>query len=68
MHYANGYVALVDASPEEYKERGVFKIPGSTNESWAHPVVIGGKLYVRDKTAVWCYDIRARGSSTDERR
>jgi outer membrane protein assembly factor BamB len=60
MHYANGYVALVEASPQAYKEHGVFKIPGATSNSWAHPVVAGGKLYLRDKDVLWCYDVRAK--------
>jgi outer membrane protein assembly factor BamB len=58
MHYDNGYVALVEASPKAYTEHGVFKIPNSTNNSWAHPVVVGGKLYLREKDVVWCYDVR----------
>src|SRR5262249_27528573 len=58
MHYDNGYVALVEASPKAYKEHGVFKIPNSANNSWAHPVVVGGKLYLREKEILWCYDVR----------
>ena len=60
MHYENGYVALVEANPKAYVEHGVFKIPNSTNNSWAHPVVVGGKLYLRDKETLWCYDVTAR--------
>ncbi len=60
MHYDNGYVALVEVNPKTYKEVGSFKIPNSTRESWSHPVVIDGKLYVRDKTILWCYDVKAK--------
>jgi outer membrane protein assembly factor BamB len=55
--YANGYVALVEANPDGYQERGGFKIPNSTSNSWNHPVVVGGRLYLRDKDILWCYDV-----------
>jgi outer membrane protein assembly factor BamB len=60
MHYANGYVALVEANPKMYAEHGVFKIPNATRDSWSHPVVVGGKLYLREQEAVWCYDVAAK--------
>jgi outer membrane protein assembly factor BamB len=60
MHYENGYVALVEANPKNYVERGVFKIPNASRESWAHPVVVGGKLYLREKNILWCYDVKAK--------
>src|SRR5262249_34332447 len=60
IRYENGYVALVPASPEGYKEMGLFKIPNSSSQSWAHPVVIGGKLYLHEKDVVWCYDVTAK--------
>jgi outer membrane protein assembly factor BamB len=60
MRYDNGYIALVEASPEGYHEHGIFKIPGSTSNSWSHPVVVGGKLYLREKDVVLCYDVKAR--------
>jgi outer membrane protein assembly factor BamB len=58
VRYANGYVALVEASATGYKERGSFKIPNGDHNSWNHPVVIGGKLYLREKDVLWCYDVK----------
>jgi outer membrane protein assembly factor BamB len=58
LHYANGYMALVPASPKGYSEKGSFKIPNSTANSWSHPVVIDGRLYVRDRETVWCYVVK----------
>jgi outer membrane protein assembly factor BamB len=58
VRYANGYVALVDAEADSYKEHGSFKIPNSDDASWNHPVVIGGKLYLREKDLLWCYDVK----------
>ena len=63
FHYANGWVALVKASPEKYVESGGFKIPNTndrTSQSWAHPVVAGGKMYLREQDTVWCYDVKQR--------
>jgi outer membrane protein assembly factor BamB len=58
VHYANGYVALVPVDTDQYSEKGSFKIPNSDRNSWAHPVVIDGKLYLREKDVVWCYDVK----------
>jgi outer membrane protein assembly factor BamB len=60
IHYSNGYVALVPAVPDGYKETGAFKIPSSTKDSWSHPVVIGGRLYLRDHDTLWVYDVKAK--------
>ena len=51
---------LVEASPTKYTEKGSFKIPNSTSESWNHPVVIGGKLYLREKDMLWCYNVKGK--------
>ena len=55
----NGDVALVEANPKEYKEKGRFKQPNrSSQKAWAHPVVAGGKLYLRDWDTLLVYDIK----------
>jgi len=50
-------VALVEATPEEYRERGRFKIESHGRPSWAHPVVANGRLYIRDQESLTVYDI-----------
>lgn len=56
-----GPVALVEATPEGYKEKGRFNQPDRSKEnSWAHPVIIGGKLYLRDQDILLCYDVKAK--------
>ena len=60
IRYANGVMALVEADPKEYKEVGSFKIPESGKRpSWSHPVILDGKLYLREQDKILCYDIRA---------
>jgi outer membrane protein assembly factor BamB len=59
VHYADGTMALVKASPNAFEEVGNFKLPGSGERpSWAHPVVLDGKLYVREGDVIVCYDVR----------
>jgi hypothetical protein len=53
----NHEVALVDASPGEYSEKGRFKVAAHGRPSWAHPVVAGGRLYIRDQQALTAYDV-----------
>ncbi len=53
-------VGLAEATPAGYRERGRFGIPDSGLPSWAHPVVSGGTLYVRNQGTLTSYDIRAR--------
>ena len=67
----NGDVALVEASPDEYIEKGVFTPPDipdrGKSRAWAYPVVANGQLYVRDMNMLWCYDMHDpthRNSST----
>lgn len=66
LHGENGQVALVEPSPEGYRERGRFSPPdrpkrrSPMEKSWAHPVVAHGHLYLRDHGSLWCYDVRAR--------
>jgi outer membrane protein assembly factor BamB len=59
--YQNGVVALVPATPDGYQETSTFKIAmPSGKETWPHPVVVDGRLYLRDQDTLWCYDVRAR--------
>jgi outer membrane protein assembly factor BamB len=55
----NHEVALAEATPEEYREHGRFKIESHGRPSWAHPVVAGGRLYIRDQESLTAYDVRA---------
>jgi len=53
-------VGLADASPNGYQERGRFRIADQGLPSWAHPVVSGGRLYIRNQRTLASYDVRAR--------
>lgn len=56
-----GTVALVEATPTGYKEKSRFDQPDrSGKNSWAHPVIAGGKLYLRDQDVLLCYDVKQK--------
>jgi outer membrane protein assembly factor BamB len=52
-------VGLAEATPAGYKELGRFRIEDQGKPSWAHPVVCGGKLYIRNQGLLSCYDVKA---------
>jgi outer membrane protein assembly factor BamB len=64
VHGENGDVALVEATPEAYREKGRFtpsdqpKRVRSREMAWSYPVVANGKLYIRDLGTLWCYDVK----------
>jgi len=53
-------VGLVEASPAAYVERGRFSIADQGWPSWAHPVVAGGRLYLRNQGVLAAHDITAK--------
>jgi outer membrane protein assembly factor BamB len=62
---SSGTMVLAEASPKGWKEHGRFKLnPQSTQRSprgkiWTHPVITGGRLYLRDQELLFCYDVKA---------
>jgi outer membrane protein assembly factor BamB len=58
FRYQNGVVMLIEATPAAYREKGSFTIPGVDKPSWPHPVVVGGRLYLREQDALYVYDVR----------
>jgi len=53
-------VALVQATPEGYSEAGRFRIESHGRPAWAHPVVTGGRLYIRDQQSLSVYDVAGK--------
>ena len=68
LHGENGDVALVEPTPEAYREKGRVTPPeqpqraNAMEKPWAYPVVANGRLYIRDGAKLWCYDIRQPAS------
>jgi outer membrane protein assembly factor BamB len=71
LHGENGAMALIEATPETYREHGRFMPPNppprpkdkTMEKAWAYPVVANGRLYVRDTDCLWCYDVKAAGAA-----
>ncbi|UCF37391.1 MAG: PQQ-like beta-propeller repeat protein [Acidobacteriota bacterium] len=68
LTYADGHlylmgednvVGLALASPKGYEEKGRFEIEDQGWPSWAHPVVSGGRLYIRNQGVLTRYDVLA---------
>jgi hypothetical protein len=57
FRYQNGEVILIEATPAGYKEKGAFTIPGVSAPSWPHPVITGGRLYLREQDTLLAYDV-----------
>lgn len=61
IHFSDGVMALAKATPDDYVESGSFTVPGSGERpGWSHPVIVDGKLYVREQDHILCYDVRAK--------
>jgi outer membrane protein assembly factor BamB len=51
LHSDSGDLALIGPDPKEYKELAKSKVGGQT---WAHPALAAGRLYVRDDKELIC--------------
>lgn len=76
IHYADGKlylleentgtVALIDASPDGWKEHGRFTLTPQTTQRnpkgkvWTHPTVANGKLFLRDQELLFCFDVSGK--------
>ena len=57
----SGEVAMIEATPSGYHERGRFsQADRSSDAAWAHPVITGGRLYLRDQDKLLCYDLKGK--------
>lgn len=60
FRYENGLLALINATQEKYEVAGTFQLPEVGGPSWSHPVVAGGKLYLREQDQLYVYDVTAK--------
>jgi outer membrane protein assembly factor BamB len=70
LHGTNGELALIEATPEGYREKGRFTPPAQPEKkkvgvpfpaaAYAYPVIATGTLYTRDLGTIWAWDIKAR--------
>jgi len=60
LYSEGGVVGLAEASPTGYLEHGRFELKTGRLHTWSHPVVSGGKLFLRDQDVIYAYDVRAK--------
>jgi len=60
FRFQNGQMMLVGANPEKFENKGVFRLASVTGNSWPHPVIQGGKLFIRDNDTLLAYDIKKK--------
>ena len=51
-----GKLTLLDPDAPEGRVRCAIQVAGAGN-SWSHPVVVNGRLYVRYDTNLYCFDV-----------
>jgi outer membrane protein assembly factor BamB len=60
LYSENGVVGLAEANPSGYREHGRFELRAGRLPTWSHPVVSGGKLFIRDQDTIYAYDVRTK--------
>ena len=64
FRFESGVLVLIEPDPKELKVVSSFKLPAadqrSHSQSWPHPVIVNGKMYIRDQTVMYCYDVKAK--------
>ena len=68
FRYENGVLVLIDPSPTELKVVSSFQLPKADQrshpQSWPHPVIVDGKLLIRDQTVMYCYDVKSNATES----
>jgi outer membrane protein assembly factor BamB len=60
FRYQNHVLVLIEPSPEQLKVISSFRLPEpSSLQSWPHPVIANGKLYIRDQDKLHCFNVKA---------
>ena len=60
LYSERGTVGLAEANPTAYREHGRFQLKSGDLPTWSHPVVSGGKLFLRDQDNIYAYDVSAK--------
>ncbi len=63
----NGVVGLAEANPAKYVEHGRFTLRTGNLPTWTHPVVSGGRLFLRDQDTLYGYTVASAGAESSLR-
>lgn len=64
FRYQDGVVALIEANSFGYRLKGTFKISEAGGDSWSHPVISHGKLFLREQDSLSVYHVYKSGPVT----
>lgn len=53
-----GELIVARANPAAYEEIGRFRVSDAGN-TWAHPAIVGSRLYIKDRQHLLCFDMAA---------
>jgi hypothetical protein len=64
-HADDGAVLLIEPGQEAYRERSRFTPPNrpaghNDSSSLTPPVLVDRRLYIRELSSLWCYDVTAQ--------
>jgi outer membrane protein assembly factor BamB len=60
FRYEDGLVALIEATPDDFRVKGTFNAAVVDGPAWPYPVIHDGKLYLRAHNTLMCYDVKAK--------
>ncbi len=61
-----GLISLVEATAEGFRLKGRVQQAGRTRRSaWTHPVISGGRMFIRDQGLLLCYDVSGQHSDDE---
>jgi outer membrane protein assembly factor BamB len=58
FRYQDNIMALIEATPKEYRLKSTFDLPKNLGTGWQAPVVINGCMFIRGRDQLLCYDVR----------
>lgn len=58
FRYQNNVLALIEASPKEYRLKSSFALPPGLATGWQQPVIINSCMYIRGRNQLLCYDVK----------
>ncbi len=66
FRYQNGVVALLAADEHGFSVEGKLQIPGAGGDSWSHPVIANGALFLREQKSVYVHRLTGDANSVTD--
>ncbi|MEC9095021.1 MAG: PQQ-binding-like beta-propeller repeat protein [Planctomycetota bacterium] len=66
FRYQNGVVALLAVDEDGFSIEGKLQISGAGGDSWSHPVIANGALFLREQNALYVHNLKDGGEVKPE--